>query len=1008
MISVLYVDDEPDLLSLGKIFLERKGEFTVETAISGEAALSLLSENRYDAVVSDYQMPGIDGIALLKMIREKDPVIPFILFTGRGREEIVIQAINNGADFYLQKGGNPAAQYFELMSKITQAVGKRQVEADLARKHEELSAAYEELAGQEEELRTQYLLLAENEQALRKSEQNLRSFTETLPGVAYQYYARPDGETGFYYVSGRIQEILGISGDITSFFEKFISHLEAEDRKRFQASYEEALSIARHWEFEGKFNRNDGRKIHLRILSEPVQREHEIVFSGVVLDITKQKQAEAVIQAEKELTLRLASTSSLQAAYEHILNETILVSEMDCGGLFRKDATMGEITLVYSTGLSDGFIERIQSFQQDSPIATSIHNQSTIHGSISGFPGIEEVVFGGEKIRSFLFIPVTQADTGVAGLFLASRTGDMIPGEILPLLENLMAESWNAILRIQSEEELKESEERFIQLSNAAREAILIHEDSVIADLNHQAANLFRYHRDDLVGKSIMTLFSPESIAAIGGNVDSISDEPAELKCIRADNTPFWADVSSHPVTHKQVKQRIVTIQDITRRKQMEEALERRIHSLTRPDSESTCISFTDLFDIDEIQHLQDLFAEITGVGSLITTPEGIPLTKPSNFCRLCRDIIRTTEKGLKNCYRSDAIIGLHNPDGPIVQPCLSGGLWDSGASITAGGRHVANWLIGQVRNDLLDREKMLAYADEIGADKNEFKKALDEVPVMSEDQFRKVSETLFLLANMLSQFAFQNLQQARVIAEYEKTRESLRRANKQLILLSSITRHDILNKIVVLLGNLELVNDQVHDPETSQYISKMEKTTRIIREQIEFTRVYQDLGSSEPQWISIEKTLPRKDIPKGIILETDNIAFEILADPMFEKVFFSLFDNSIRHGERVTHIRVSSRIIDAELTIIWEDDGIGIPENEKEEIFQKGYGKNTGFGLFISKEVLSITDITIRETGVYGSGARFEITVPADGWRGITDSTGAPDGQAQEDVTPAGQHPEG
>ncbi len=113
MISLLYVDDEPDLLDLCKIFLEREGEFSVVTVTSAPGALQLLKERTFDAIISDYQMPVMDGIEFLKKVRMDFKDIPFILFTGRGREEVVIEAINCGADFYLQKGGAPRAQFSE-------------------------------------------------------------------------------------------------------------------------------------------------------------------------------------------------------------------------------------------------------------------------------------------------------------------------------------------------------------------------------------------------------------------------------------------------------------------------------------------------------------------------------------------------------------------------------------------------------------------------------------------------------------------------------------------------------------------------------------------------------------------------------------------------------------------------------------------------------------------------------------------------------------------------------
>ncbi len=127
-ITILYVDDEPGLLSLGKLFLERGGQFIVDTITSAPAALSLQNTRKYDAIISDYQMPEMDGIELLRKIRSSGNTIPFILFTGRQREEIAVRAWEEGADFYLQKGGEPASLFAELSHKIRYAVGRRQAE----------------------------------------------------------------------------------------------------------------------------------------------------------------------------------------------------------------------------------------------------------------------------------------------------------------------------------------------------------------------------------------------------------------------------------------------------------------------------------------------------------------------------------------------------------------------------------------------------------------------------------------------------------------------------------------------------------------------------------------------------------------------------------------------------------------------------------------------------------------------------------------------------------------
>ena len=218
-----------------------------------------------------------------------------------------------------------------------------------------------------------------------------------------------------------------------------------------------------------------------------------------------------------------------------------------------------------------------------------------------------------------------------------------------------------------------------------------------------------------------------------------------------------------------------VFVIDITERKRAEEALKKRMVALTQPLDNAAELLFSDLFDIESIQRLQDQFAKATGVASIITKPDGTPLTHPSHFCRLCIEVIRKTEKGRCNCFKSDAALGRHSASGPIIQPCLSGGLWDAGASITVGGKHIANWLIGQVRNETQDEETMLRYADEIGADRATFRQALAEVTVMSRERFEQIAQALFTLAGELSSRAYQNIQQARFITERKRTEEMLR-----------------------------------------------------------------------------------------------------------------------------------------------------------------------------------------------------------------------------------------
>ncbi|MBN1166253.1 MAG: PAS domain S-box protein, partial [Methanospirillaceae archaeon] len=221
----------------------------------------------------------------------------------------------------------------------------------------------------------------------------------------------------------------------------------------------------------------------------------------------------------------------------------------------------------------------------------------------------------------------------------------------------------------------------------------------------------------------------------------------------------------------------IGVVHDITSIKQEEESRERPPGARTIPPDD-TDVSFEDLFDINEIQRILDEFSEATGVASLITRPDGTPITRPAGFTRLC-SIIRNTGIGQKNCSASDAALGKPSFDGPLVQRCLSGGLWGAGAAIVVGNRHVASWLIGQVRNEEQTEEAMRSYAKTIGVDEEVILPAFRDVPSLSSDAFRAVAKVMYSYANHLSKLAYKNLLQARVISEREKAEDALRRSEQ-------------------------------------------------------------------------------------------------------------------------------------------------------------------------------------------------------------------------------------
>jgi len=252
-----------------------------------------------------------------------------------------------------------------------------------------------------------------------------------------------------------------------------------------------------------------------------------------------------------------------------------------------------------------------------------------------------------------------------------------------------------------------------------------------------------------------------------------------------------------------------------------------------------------------------------------------------------------------------------------------------------------------------------------------------------------------------------------RDITDSKRAEEALRQANRQLNLLSSITRHDILNLLIALRGYIELSREFLDDKKMlAGFLEKEETAARTIEEQILFTRDYQDLGIALPEWqnvnASVQKAaagLPMRDIR----VHVDRSDLDIYADPLFRKVFHNLIENALNYGgPEMKTIRVSSEVSEQGLTLFCEDDGAGISSGDKKNLFTRGFGRHTGLGLFLSQEILAITGITITEEGEPGRGARFRITVPEGAYRvtGNEESqTGNGDGEKTQsgDTPPAG-----
>lgn len=452
-----------------------------------------------------------------------------------------------------------------------------------------------------------------------------------------------------------------------------------------------------------------------------------------------------------------------------------------------------------------------------------------------------------------------------------------------------------------------------------------------------------------------------------------------------------------------QKNQVVIIINDITQRKETELSMSEKLSSLTQPTDDTSNISIFDLFDINEIQAIQDAFSEATGVASIITDIDGTPFTKPSNFCRLCNDIIRNTEKGRVNCYHSDAEIGRRNITGPIVQRCLSGSLWDAGSSISVGDKHIANWLIGQVLEEGNNYDKMMEYADIIGADKVEYRKALKEVTIMSKEKFEKVSHALFLISRQLSRQALHNLLQGRYISKLKEAEEiikiqvkELENKNAELEKFTYTVSHDLKSPLITIKGFVGILNEDIKkgkperiEQDIARISNAADKMNNLLQDLLNLSRIGRMINPSNEFRMS-DVVKEAIELLQGLISEKNvKIEFDdpmplVFADKLrIREVWQNLIENAIKYSNKPDIIlNIGNYHSETDPVYYIKDNGIGIDMRYKDKIFalfdkldQSSDG--TGIGLSLVKRIIELHNGTIWvESDGYDCGSTFYFTI--------------------------------
>lgn len=943
-IQVLYVDDEPDLLFLGRAFLERLGDFSVTTVPGASEALSLIRQTAFEVIISDYQMPGMNGIEFLRTVRSLGESIPFILFTGKGREEVVIQALNEGADFYLQKGGDPRAQFTELAHKVRQAVERRRLEVRI-RDHERFEAdIINFLPDATFAISTEGIVIAWN----RAMEMMTGIVAQDIIGKGDYEYSLP------FYLKKRpmlINLVLTQDPEIWSLY---------PDMKKNRDLLSAEITLPR-------FHNETGASFWFT--ASPLFNGQGIIVGAIesIREITENKRAEEELRLDESrlealLHLHLMIRESESDIMTYALEEAVRLTQSENGYIayLNEDETILTMRAWSDTAMKDCQVRnRVLVYPVDStglwgepvrtrrPVITNDYNQE-FHLT----KGIPE---GHIRLIRHLGVPIMDGDRIVAVVGVANKH-DPYGSSDVRQLELLIKGMWTIIQRKHAEQNLLKKHEEL----QAAYEEIYAADEELRLNLNKlsiQGKELEERERQlnamasNIPGVVYRLVVNPDGTTGF----TYISQRSHEILGI--DNVPsLFSEHFTAQIPEEEREGFLRSIQEaITAR-----TLWRYEGQYIMPSGGKKWIKAVSSPMIEDGQYIFDgIIFDDTGWKQL------------DEFNHLLADI----------ADKAPASITVHDADGTFLYANeetfrLHG---YSREEFMAMNLHAID--IPESEQLIQQRTRIIQKSGPLEFEAFHFHKDGRLIPLHVKVQnIQWEGKSAFLSI-------------ATDLTERKRYEEALHEANQKLRLLTSLTRHDVLNQLAVVKGCYVLALEESDPDLVRDYISRAKQAEGRIEKMMEFSREYESFTSASSDWQSVFQIveLVRNEVFLGDVQVENNIPadLEIYADPIIRKVFHTLLENAVRHGRTVTRVIFSSQSESGVLNLICRDDGSGIPAEEKERIFDHGFGTHTGIGLFLSREILSISGLSIRETGEPGTGAQFEILVPNGKYRFSDSSSG-------------------
>jgi PAS domain S-box-containing protein len=667
-----------------------------------------------------------------------------------------------------------------------------------------------------------------------------------------------------------------------------------------------------------------------------------------------------------------------------------------------------------------------------------------IHNDYANLPHKRGLPEGHVQVLRELVVPIFDEDRIVAIIGVGNKGTDYQEKDITVL--TLLAKNvWTLIQRKHVEEALKESEERFRTMSENSLTGVYIFVDGVVKYANPTFARILGYTPEELIGMDPLDTVHPDDRDMVRDRMVARFDNKEiisvyECRLITKDNRTILVSIMGTLIPYQGRLAISGNLMDITERKLVEEALresEFRFRELFNSMSsgvgvyqavdDGTNFVIVDFNPAAEViekvskqdvigKHVSKVFPGVFEFGIMEVFMRvwhtGIPEHHPLSLYHDNR--ISSWRENYIYRLPSGEIVAIY--DDVTARKRVEEALIESEQKFrdifnnTSDAIHIHgirdDWTPGRFTeiNDVTckilgyTKDELLAMSPfDITTDYHSpsLEKILETQQITGtarfETEYRKKDGSIVPVEVNTHVVTIQGtrvmLGVVRDITERKFAEEALRQANKKLNLLSSITRHDINNQIQVLIFLLDFAKEAIHDTTKQlEIIQREEGIVDNIYHQISFTKDYEDLGIMAPAWQNVDSIIQRcisQLHPETVQIISEEPNLEIFADPLLQKVFYNLFDNALRYGgEKMTTIRVLSHEENDFRIIVVEDDGEGISMEDKEKLFSKGFGKHTGLGLFLSREILSITGITITENGVPGIGAQFDIHVPKGEFR--------------------------